>query len=92
MFGFKNTKCQSCGMPLSKDPQGGGTNADGTKSTEYCSNCFQKGAFIQPNMTVEQMTALVRGFLKEQGTPNFLANLYASSVPRLRRWKSKPKQ
>ncbi len=27
------TSCQSCGMPLSKDPQGGGTEADGSLST-----------------------------------------------------------
>jgi hypothetical protein len=26
--------CQSCGMPLKQDPQGGGTNADGSKNKE----------------------------------------------------------
>ncbi|MBC7771253.1 MAG: hypothetical protein H7210_02040 [Pyrinomonadaceae bacterium] len=29
MFRPKGPACQSCGMPLSKDPRGGGTNADG---------------------------------------------------------------
>ena len=33
-------KCQSCGMPLKSDPGGGGTNADGTHSDEYCSYCY----------------------------------------------------
>ena len=28
---YKN--CQSCGMPLRRDEKGGGTNADGSKST-----------------------------------------------------------
>ena len=43
---MKNHKfCQSCGMPLSKDPNGGGTNADGTKNTSYCSYCYQNGSF-----------------------------------------------
>lgn len=32
---YKN--CQSCGMPMSRDEQGGGTNADGSKSTMDCS-------------------------------------------------------
>ena len=31
---YKN--CQSCGMPLSRDPNGGGTNADGSASAMYC--------------------------------------------------------
>ena len=29
-----NNVCQSCGMPLSKDAKGGGTNADGSRSTK----------------------------------------------------------
>lgn len=32
---YKN--CQSCGMPLKKSPNDGGTNKDGTISTMYCS-------------------------------------------------------
>ncbi len=31
-------------MPLSKDPRGGGTNADGSKSSEYCSHCYSAGS------------------------------------------------
>ncbi len=32
---YKN--CQSCGMPMSRDEKGGGTNADGSKIAMYCS-------------------------------------------------------
>jgi Putative zinc ribbon domain len=52
-------KCQSCGMPLKADPKGGGTNADGTSSPEYCSYCYVNGSFVNPDMTVEQMKTLV---------------------------------
>ncbi|HEV2843185.1 MAG TPA: zinc ribbon domain-containing protein [Chthoniobacterales bacterium] len=38
-----NKNCQSCGMPLKKSPGGGGTNADGTISTIYCSYCYENG-------------------------------------------------
>ena len=41
MFKPKGPFCQSCGMPLSRDSLGGGTNADGSSSTEYCSHCFR---------------------------------------------------
>jgi hypothetical protein len=32
----KNKFCQSCGMPMKRDPQGGGTNADGSINENYC--------------------------------------------------------
>jgi hypothetical protein len=38
MFKPKGPYCQSCGMPLSKDEKGGGTEADGRKSSQYCSH------------------------------------------------------
>lgn len=31
--------CQSCGYPLSKDKNGGGSNADGSISETYCPKC-----------------------------------------------------
>jgi putative zinc ribbon protein len=40
-----NQNCQSCGMPLKKSLGGGGTNADGTISTMYCSYCYENGQF-----------------------------------------------
>ncbi len=30
-------RCQSCGMPISKDPEGGGSETDGSRSAKYCS-------------------------------------------------------
>ena len=88
MFRPKGPACQSCGMPLSKDPLGGGTNADGTRTTEYCSRCYHKGAFTQPDITAEQMQALVEGKLRTMHFPGFLARRFAKEVPTLRRWKN----
>lgn len=82
---YKN--CQSCGMPLKKDEQGGGTHADGSKSTMYCSKCYQDGAFVSPDMTVEKMQMLVKGKLKEFGFPGFIAGLFTKRIPELQRWK-----
>ncbi|MEI6816362.1 MAG: zinc ribbon domain-containing protein [Bacteroidota bacterium] len=82
---YKN--CQSCSMPLNKDAKGGGTNADGSKSAMYCSLCYENGKFINPEMTVEDMQALVKSKLKEFGFPGFLAGLFTKSIPKLERWK-----
>jgi hypothetical protein len=82
--------CQSCGMPMKKDPQGGGTNADGTKSGMYCSFCYQQGAFTK-NCTVEEMQTLCKSKLKEMGFPGFVAGMFTMSIPKLERWKNSKK-
>ena len=85
-----NTFCQSCGMPLNKDEQGGGTNADGSKSTMYCSRCYQAGSFKNPKIaTAPQMQAFVQNRLKEKGFPTPLAWLFTRTIPSLARWKAK---
>jgi hypothetical protein len=82
---YKN--CQSCGMPMKRDPQGGGSNADGSKSTMYCSHCYQNGAFTLPDYTARQMQELVKGKLREMGFPGFLTGLFTRGIPKLERWK-----
>ena len=79
-------KCQSCGMPLKRDLNGGGTNADGTLSQEYCSHCYVNGGFVNPDMTIDQMKSLVLGKLQEKGFPKFIANFFLSGLTRLKRW------
>ena len=41
-------------MPMSKKDDYG-TNADGSPSKEYCRFCFQKGAFTEPNISLDEM-------------------------------------
>lgn len=79
--------CQSCGMPLEKDAKGGGTNSDGTKSTEYCSLCFEGGKFVHPDFSVEQMQAHCVKALKGHGMPGFMAWIFTRGLPKLGRWK-----
>ena len=78
--------CQSCSMPLDKDPGKGGTNADGSKSDKYCSFCYQNGAFVR-EMTVEEMQAYVKEKMKKMGFPGFLAGMMTKGIPDLERWK-----
>ena len=85
----KNTEmCQSCGMPMIKDPVGGGTNTDGTKSTTYCSYCYKNGDFTR-NCTVKEMQTFCKGRLKEMGFPKFLAWFMVLNLPKLERWNTK---
>jgi hypothetical protein len=85
----KNKFCQSCGMPLNKDPQVGGSEKDGSKSLIYCSYCYADGKFTQPNITIPEMKDLVINEMKKMGMPGFVAKLFARGIPKLQRWQTK---
>ncbi len=89
MFKPQGPMCQSCGMPLSRDEAGGGTEASGKKSQEYCSHCYQKGKFTAPDLTVEQMVARVKDKMREMKVPPLGIEILARDIPKLKRWQKK---
>jgi hypothetical protein len=80
--------CQSCGMPFRNDPEGGGTEADGSKSRMYCSYCYKNGKFTQPDWTAEQMQAFVKDKLKSMPFHRLFAGLFVKGIPKLERWRA----
>jgi hypothetical protein len=84
---YKN--CQSCGMPLSKDELGGGTENTGTKSILYCSHCYKNGEFTHPDLSVEEMKDLVQQKIVEFGMPKFIASFFTRKIHKLERWNRK---
>jgi len=85
---YKN--CQSCGMPLKRDPGKGGTNVDGSKNTKYCSKCFVSGNFTNSQInSAEKMQAFVKDKLKSMGFPGFIAGMFVKGIPKLERWHHK---
>ncbi len=85
----QGTICQSCSMPMEK-PEHFGTNADGSKSQEYCGYCYQKGKFFEPNMTMKQMQDKVFGIMTGQfKMPEAQARQVTSFIPQLKRWKGR---
>jgi hypothetical protein len=87
MFKPKGPFCQSCGMPLSKDEHGGGTESDGTRTTTYCSHCYREGKFTEPNLTLEKMITKVEGKMRQMHIPSFLTKHFTKDIPTLQRWK-----
>jgi len=87
---YKN--CQSCGMPMSSDERGGGSEADGTKSTMYCSHCYENGAFTLPHITMDEMRERVIGKMKEFHFPRFIGKLFTRNLHQLERWKGSSPQ
>ncbi len=83
----QNKICQSCGMPMNKDPQGGGTNSDASKNTTYCSYCYQDGQFTFIG-TVDEFQESCRKIMIEKGHNRILSWLFTRGMKRLDRWKN----
>jgi len=79
--------CQSCGMPMEKDPQQGGTNKDGSKNAKYCSYCMVNGEFKGDFKSSKEMVRFVKDKLKEQGVGCMKRWFYTSHISQLERWK-----
>lgn len=74
-------------MLLKADPKGGGTNADGSLSKEYCSFCYESGRFVNPGMTIDEMRTLIIEKLVERGYPRPIAKLFTIGLDKLERWR-----
>lgn len=80
--------CQSCGMPMDKDPGGGATLADGTRSAEYCSFCMQDGDFVYSGTDARAFQAYVVDQMVTEGWSRPLAWVMTRQIPRLKRWQA----
>jgi len=83
--------CQSCGMPMGETDEIYGTEADGSKSADYCMYCYSNGAFtaectmqemiefcVQP--TVENVPGMTEAQARAMMNEHF---------PHLKRWAGK---
>jgi hypothetical protein len=82
--------CQSCAMPLNYDPNKGGTNADGSISTLYCSFCFKDGKFLDEGISLkEKIDKNIKIAVEKMAIPEAKAREMAESIlPQLQRWKN----
>jgi len=81
--------CQSCGFPLNKDKNGGGTEKDGSISPRYCSMCYENGEFLTPPEidTAKKMQQFCIKEMKKSGINSLFAWLGTRTIPKLERWK-----
>lgn len=83
---MNENRCQSCAMPM--DTGFYGTNEDGSENHEYCTFCFQKGVFSEPDLTLQGMIdKSVSHMTRILQYPEAKAKEMAASViPQLKRW------
>lgn len=80
-------RCQSCGISLGEGYFG--TNEDGSQNDLYCTFCFQKGTFIEPDLALDDMiTKSVEHMTRELSlTPEKARELAEETLPKLSRWR-----
>lgn len=82
------TFCQSCGMPMGEMDALYGSEANGEKSKDYCSYCYENGAFTFHG-SMEEMVEICVPHMVE-GNPNMSAeqarNIMQQFFPTLKRW------
>lgn len=93
---IKKEYCQSCGMPLRFDVEEYlGTNADASRSDEYCYYCLKDGLFTVDIPMEEMVNIWVKytGKYNEYSNTNYspqeLRTILNKRLPTLKRWKQK---
>lgn len=80
--------CQCCSMPI-PDEEMHGTEADGSKSADFCKYCYDQGDFTAKGMTMDEfieatapMEAKALGVSLDEAV-----SLMATLLPHLKRWR-----
>ena len=83
--------CQSCGMPMGPTDEHYGTEADGSKSKDYCKYCYDNGAFISDCTLQEMMEYCVQPMVENvPGMTEAQARaIMTEHFPQLKRWAAK---
>lgn len=80
--------CQSCAMPMGITDEHYGTNADGSKSGDYCNYCYSDGKFTK-ELTMKEMLEIAVGFAVDDDTTEKQARRKLEKfLPTLKRWKN----
>ena len=81
--------CQSCGMPMGETDELYGLEADGTKSKDYCSYCYDKGAFTSDCTMDEMIEMCIEPMVScnSEMTEEKARTMMKAFFPTLKRWK-----
>ncbi len=82
---MKTLQCQSCGRPVSTEILG--TQRDGTKTEDYCVDCYQNGQFTDPHLTLHELEIKLTDMAKVHNEISLEeAQQIIRCLPDLKRW------
>jgi len=81
--------CQSCGMPMGATDELYGTEADGSKSKDYCSYCYADGKFTSECTMDEMIEMCIEPMVScnSEMTEDKARAMMKEFFPALKRWK-----
>lgn len=82
--------CQSCAMPMEANSQMYGTNADGSRSKDYCQYCWENGVFTA-ECTMDEMIEICVPHMVSANpsmTDEDARGMMKKYFPTLKRWKT----
>lgn len=81
--------CQSCGMPMGETDELYGTEADGSKSKDYCSYCYANGKFTSECTMDEMIEMCIEPMVSSNSemTEEKARAMMKEFFPSLKRWK-----
>ncbi len=81
--------CQSCGMPMGTGEDLYGTEANGSKSEDYCSYCYENGQFTFNGSMEEMIEICVPPMVENNHSMNAeqARGMMNQFFPLLKRWK-----
>lgn len=86
--GRQDLNCESCGFNMRRNSDFG-TTSDGEMTEQYCSVCYEDGAFRHPASSVDEfISAAVEDFAtaRKQSTGKLKLQM-KKDLPKLARWK-----
>lgn len=83
----ENGFCQSCAMPF-LNIEDRGTNADGSRSADYCRYCFGDGRFLQDYTNSDDLVATCAPMMAKSChiSVEEAENCMSAILPSLKRW------
>jgi hypothetical protein len=87
--GIWRDRCQSCAKSFHVSTNVRGLEANGNISLKFCSNCYQNGLFIEPDLELHAMKERIKSDLKIKKYSKLLIWAFASQIKNLDRWKHK---
>jgi len=82
--------CQSCGMPMDAAGETYGDNENGSKNTDYCKYCYEKGKFTA-ECTMDEMIEFCVPHMAAAGSgmgEDEARKMMREFFPSLKRWKA----
>lgn len=81
--------CQCCGLPMGTTDEKYGIEKNGTKSTDYCTYCYENGAFTFNGSMEEMIEICVEPVVSVNAdmTQDQARKMMLGWFPTLKRWK-----